>query len=80
MNGRRIDVPGPGLAVVQRGDRRDAHGASGRADRGHDRHADADGQADRRGARLEHQRPGRQRDAEPAQQRLEPERGQHAEA
>ena len=35
---------------------------------------------DHDGARLEHQRSRRQRDPEPAQQRLEPERGQHAEA
>ena len=79
MNRRRSEAGG-GPAVIQRGDRRDAHGAAGRPERGHDRDADADQQPDHRGARLEDQRSGRQAEPEPAQQRLEPERGQHAEA
>ena len=36
---------GVGPAVVERGDRRDPHGVAGRADRGDDRDADADGEA-----------------------------------
>jgi hypothetical protein len=70
--GRAPDEPaaergdGAGPAVIQRGDRRDTNGATGRAEGGHDRYADADQQPDDRGARLEHQRSGRQRDPEPA--------------
>ena len=84
--GRAPDEPAPqrdaraGLTIIERGDRRDAHGVPRRTDRGHDRHADADGQPHQHGTRLEHQRSGGQCDPEPAQQRLEPERGQHAQA
>ena len=68
------------VAVIrERGDGRDAHGAARRDDRRDDRHADADGDRHHRGAGLEHQRRGGQRDPERLEQRLEPERGDHAE-
>ena len=69
-NRRRGRGIAAGLAVVERGDRGDAHGIAGRADRGHYRHADADGEPDQDSTRLEHQRSRRQRNPEPAQERL----------
>ncbi len=69
-----------GLLLGHRGHRGDAHGAAGRADGRDHGDADADDEADDDGAGLEDQRARRQRDAEPAEQRFEPEGGQHPEA
>jgi hypothetical protein len=73
MNGRRIDVPGPDWrsSSAATGGMRTAPRAGPIA---------ATTVTPTPTARLEDQRPGRQRDPEPAQQRLQPERGQHAEA
>ena len=69
-----------GLLLGDRRHRGDAHGAAGRADGRDQRHADTHHEADDDGARLEDERARRQRDAEAAQQLLEPDGGQHAQA
>ena len=65
--------------VHERGDRRDPHRAPRRDDRRDHGDADADRERDDGRAGLEHERRGGQRDAERLQQRLQAERGEHAE-
>ena len=75
---RRLGLLAPG--VGDGGHRRDAHGPSGRADGRHHGHPDPDDQGGDDGAGLEDQCARRQRDAEPLEQRLETDRGQHPES